>query len=838
MADLKQTQDILKPKLLEFVQRNPAMAGQIKQEGSTFKFRCPNYAFHRHGDRNPSATISPGQTETYHCFTCDDTGNIFHLNNKWFNAPILGKDFISNNVNDIAQQFNVPPVEVQFSQEDIEKNEMYTAMRAIKTIMAREDINDTRYAEHIGLTRETCLALCIGTFHWDDIQKAMREICSHEFRNNELMKSLGIHKGMFGPSLITLVIFDEDNRPVSLASRDMKYNSDFESIGIVKYTDAQLKDMEMRGYSPTKWKNSRSTIIYHKKELLYGFHLGKRSNMNKMYIFEGYWDFAIAHQQGLDNCCSIAGLSFTEEHIELLLSQQFTKLVLAFDNDEAGTEKAKSIVSDHVKPGTGFSISIMEIPESEYNGKKDGDPDTFILANGVKAFKDLAEIDAFEFSLRTEMELGGDPQEMVVRMLPIVCSYPDAVTQDKLLISLANTCNISLQALREDRARIVQSRSEEIKKKAIDIVNRASKDFLRKVNVSLDNAKLVMDQSINDLNNIVISDRIEMLGSGQSYEEFTTWSEENTKLIEDPGWRTGFRSVDDATDLIPKRNAWLVVPGAPNHGKSAFLYCLVTGMCASNDGTNLSVLLLSLDDSAEVCFWKIVALVADVTIKQVRMEHRIEDEETRERIRMAKNKVAGWIKEKRLLIKDARIGTSPQNMKQWVEVFQREEPTRSPVLFLDNFHCFDCGERAEWIAASKMIHSMKTTHNMSFISTMEITKGHMDFANPEFFLNMDAIAESGKMVFDSNVIMTVNSEWAAKPDKTKVKYRWYARNGEILPLVRVVFAKNKISTFKSSIWFKFDPAKGRYTPIDIKKHMLTIEAQKYHSKSTKDNEAF
>ena len=826
MNEFEQIEDSIRERLIDFVESSHMHAGQIERTANGIKFRCPNSSFHKHGDRKPSAIISSRQKETFHCFVCGCSGNIFQLNNYWNNAPLEGKDFLLNNVNPLAQQFGIRPVSVQLNEEDIERNEMYRCMNVIKEIMSNPELNETKYAESKGVTRETCLAACVGTIKWDDVANVMKARCPDEFSNRELMSSLGIHKGMFGPKLITVLIFDDKNRPVGLSSRDMTYDSAFESMGISRKTEAEIEDLKMRSINFSKWKNSRSTIIYHKKELLYGFNFTKRASVNKIYIFEGYWDFLIPFQTGLDNCAAVCGVALTDEHIEMLVANGFTRIILAFDNDVPGQSRAEDIVRNHVKPGVGYSISILKIPETiNSRGEAEGDPDVFIMANGLSAFENIQPEDAFDFKLRMELKEGGDKLMMAKRMLPIVCSFPDAIYQDKMINSLATICDINIQALREDRAKIMQSKSEEVKKKAIKLVSDGYRDFMKKSEIDIDAAKGVVDTMITDLNNIVMTDRLDQLNSSRSLDSFSNWSEENSKMREQDGWRTGFQAFDDAIDLIPKKNAWICIPGAPNQGKSAFLYNLITGLCAINFDSNLSVLLMSLDDSEEVCYMKIVSLLADVDINEVKKEFLISDEEMKSRISSARETLGKWIKNKTLVVKDAKIGSTPQAMKMWIETFQREEPTRSIVFFLDNFHCFDCSDRTDWIRASKTIHKMKTTHKMTFFSTMEVPKGNMDFSNPEFFLTQDSIAESGKMVFDANLIITVNCEFAVKPDPANVKYKWIDSNGTPRPLVRLVFAKNKLSSFKSSIWFKFNPSKGRYRPVkDIRAHMQQLEA--------------
>ena len=62
-----------------------------------------------HNDHSPSLHVFKsynGET-MYHCMGCHRTGDIFMANNVLQNKSLLGYDFLTNNMKDLAEQFNI-----------------------------------------------------------------------------------------------------------------------------------------------------------------------------------------------------------------------------------------------------------------------------------------------------------------------------------------------------------------------------------------------------------------------------------------------------------------------------------------------------------------------------------------------------------------------------------------------------------------------------------------------------------------------------------------------------------------------------------------------------------
>lgn len=77
--------------------------------------------------------------------------------------------------------------------------------------------------------------------------------------------------------------------------------------------------------------------------------------------------------------------------------------------------------------------------------------------------------------------------------------------------------------------------------------------------------------------------------------------------------------------------------------------------------------------------------------------------------------------------------------------------------------------------------------------------------------NNSDLAETVALEYDSNAIMHCHSELHSNRDST-FRYHWNAE-GEKSPLVEVDFGKNKVSSYKGRIHYKFYPEKATYIEL-------------------------
>ncbi len=98
------------------------------------------------------------------------------------------------------------------------------------------------------------------------------------------------------------------------------------------------------GADGPKYKNSAASALYDKGELLYGVNWAKGAivEAGEVVVCEGYTDVIGLVGAGLPQAVATCGTSLTERHVALL--RRFaTRIVLAFDADEAGQGAAERI---------------------------------------------------------------------------------------------------------------------------------------------------------------------------------------------------------------------------------------------------------------------------------------------------------------------------------------------------------------------------------------------------------------------------------------------------------------------------------------------------------------
>ena len=98
----------------------------------------------------------------------------------------------------------------------------------------------------------------------------------------------------------------------------------------------------MSGNSERKYMNSSDSIIYSKRNVLFGFYesLPALKEKKQIIICEGNFDVISLHQAGLDYSCATCGTALTPEHIKMI-KRYCDKIYLLFDSDAAG-QKATS----------------------------------------------------------------------------------------------------------------------------------------------------------------------------------------------------------------------------------------------------------------------------------------------------------------------------------------------------------------------------------------------------------------------------------------------------------------------------------------------------------------
>jgi len=229
--------------------------------------------------------------------------------------------------------------------------------------------------------------------------------------------------------------------------------------------------------SAPKYINTPQTVLYDKSRHIYGLHLAKESIRKGGFavLVEGNLDVIASHQAGVRQVVATAGTALTEPHLKAL--SRFTgDIRLSFDADKAGvaaTERAIPIAS-RVK----VSLSIIDVP----SGK---DPDELIKQDPELWKRAITQnqyaldwlMARYKKLLDTQSAKG--KREFSDVLLPVVRGLSDDVERDHYLNAIAETINVSKDALTQklsktaapnapERRRRIKTKPEQLDKTAVE----------------------------------------------------------------------------------------------------------------------------------------------------------------------------------------------------------------------------------------------------------------------------------------------------------------------------------------------------------------------------------
>lgn len=188
-----------------------------------------------------------------------------------------------------------------------------------------------------------------------------------------------------------------------------------------------------------KYLNSPESEVFHKSELLYGFHLARNSmaQCGEVYLVEGYTDVMRMHQIGLRNCVATLGTALSAQHLAEI-KKLCKKLIIFRDCDNAGAMAAYRDMGLALEAGL-FVERVVFPSESKE------DPDSIGQREGAVALIEGARCDAVLHYLQGAYEealVRADTKGKKVILMPedkkrlsdlameLIGKIPDVVTRD------------------------------------------------------------------------------------------------------------------------------------------------------------------------------------------------------------------------------------------------------------------------------------------------------------------------------------------------------------------------------------------------------------------------
>ena len=347
-----------------------------KLRGSKGMALCPF-----HGEKTASMSFTDVEN-LFHCFGCKEGGDVFkyvqEINNIEFQDAV---EFVADNYGfklsytDAGQNEDFKKYQSKMniiSEYFIETMESKASKKGIDYLKSRGfDISDIKK---------------YGVSFIDSDLEKFKKYCKNNEITNQDLKRLGFMSSNDNFLFKNRVLF-----PILNIRTE-----------IVAFGGRALDD-----FGP-KYLNSSESLLYKKNKNLYFTKDFISSIKKKGYVFlvEGYFDVLALNKLGYSNVASPSGTALTTQQLEVL-SRYTKKILLCFDNDEAGLVATERVLELRNQVGSKLEIHCLNLPV-QYKDLSE------LFENNPESFKDVLKdnFDLFEFLLDKFLAKDKDKQRI------------------------------------------------------------------------------------------------------------------------------------------------------------------------------------------------------------------------------------------------------------------------------------------------------------------------------------------------------------------------------------------------------------------------------------------
>lgn len=411
----------------------------LKRAGRNFRALCP---FHH--EKTPSFMVSPDR-QIYHCFGCSKGGNAFNFLMEYERLEFPeAVEMLAKKAGVVLPQIQEQDAKaVSLTTQLYKINELTTGFYAAGLNSGAGNTAKS-YLLKRGIKEETLKSLKIGfaADKWDGLINHLRakniSLSLLEKAGLVLTKEGGGYYDRFRQRII-FPILDIKSRVLGFGAR------------VLPASPAGGDDT-----SP-KYINSPETPVYIKGRNLYGMHLAKDAirESDLAVIVEGYLDFMVPYQEGMQNIVASLGTALTVEQARLL--KRYThNVVMVYDPDKAGELATLRTLDIFIEEG--MNVRIVTLPEGF-------DPDLFVRKNGIDSFK--AKVDQsqnlFDYKLKVlksrynAKEIEGKAK-ISSEMLSTINKFNNAVLKSEYVKRLSEELNVKEEALLQELGKIKPDR--------------------------------------------------------------------------------------------------------------------------------------------------------------------------------------------------------------------------------------------------------------------------------------------------------------------------------------------------------------------------------------------
>ena len=389
----------------------------LERRGDRFWGCCP---FHL--EKTPSFSVTPGRGSFY-CFGCKKSGGIFQ-----FIMEIEKIGFVEA-AHQFANQLGIIIDETdERGEENLQEKKALLLLyqRIVKTFEyclwnTADGENALRYLRRRGLGEKTIRHYQIGYAPKD--KYFLYNFLQKKGYSDKLLSKSGLFSRKYPqfPFFLDRILF-----PV------------FQNTGEVVAFSGRLITEPLNAHSP-KYLNSPDTLIYNKKQNLFGFYQAKKAIAEQGFMLcEGAMDVCAMYEMGFPQAVASLGTGFTQEQAKIL--RRITeKGYIIFDNDEAGEKAKKSAI--FILEKLNMQVKIVDLEEEK-------DPGEILQKKNLKGLQksiDSARIPIeflIDITARPVPQNAAEAVGVCQAIFPYIQSISSPVIQDEMLRILAAKLNL------------------------------------------------------------------------------------------------------------------------------------------------------------------------------------------------------------------------------------------------------------------------------------------------------------------------------------------------------------------------------------------------------------
>ncbi len=421
----------------------------LKKKGANHWACCPF-----HGEKSPSFSVN-GSKQFFKCFGCGKAGDVFT-----FVMEIEGSPF-PEAVQTVAEKMGIPIPAPDNSREYEEADRRRADLLQLNQWAAEffelnltgtgEGKRALEYLDRRGLTEQTRKTFRIGYAPntWDSM--------------GNFLRTRGASRSQIESSgLVTL----KESRGETSRNNDNGFYDRFRGRLMFPITDAQGRIIAFGGRiigdGEPKYLNSPETALYTKGHNLFGLHFAKEAIRKRGYVVlvEGYLDFLVPFQAGVQNLVASLGTALTDHQVKLL-GRYVRQIVVNFDPDSAGVAATRR--SLEVLLTNGFKVNVLTLPENL-------DPDEFIGKYGAESYQKLLRTSSrfldyiVEQAVRThDQATPSGKVETINEILPYLKLVSDRIEVLEYVDRIADRLRIDSKLIRNEFRKAVEARQERVR---------------------------------------------------------------------------------------------------------------------------------------------------------------------------------------------------------------------------------------------------------------------------------------------------------------------------------------------------------------------------------------